>query len=144
MIQEARDTLMRTIGEIEGLTVLPYLGQLSDPQKPDIGSHTLPAVLVDFVGDEGEGETVILHFNLYITHVTYSSHETYRKESHAEVYGLLEQISNRLRHITQMSVFPKQSKKIFDNHTAKGYLTIFTRAVDVHILDEGVSTWHLE
>jgi hypothetical protein len=144
MIQEVRDAIVREIGQIDGLSVLPYLGQLADPAKPDIDSHAIPAVLVDFVGDENDGQIRTMKFNLYIVHVTYSANKEYRNAAHAEVYQLLEAIDGRLRKMTDAQVFPEKSRKIFDNNTAKGYLTVFTLAISAQIIDQGVHTWSID
>ena len=144
MIQKVRDAIVRELEQIDGLAVLPYFGQLADPARPDIDSHAIPAVLVDFVGDENDGQIRTMQFNLYIVHVTYSANKEYRNGTHTEVYQLLEAIDDRLRKMINAQIFPEKSRKIFDNNTDKGYLTVFTLAISAQIIDQGVHTWNID
>lgn len=141
MIQEVRDGIVSVLDEIDGVSALRYLGEISDPTRPDLNHHTLPLIFVDFVGDEGDGQTRTLTFNLYFVHVAYSMHETYRHGTHDEIFSLLESADNALRHCRCATLNPGRLRKIYDDQTDKGYLTIFSRVLTAQLIDEGVHTW---
>ena len=141
MIQETRDGIVSVLDAIEGVTARRYLGEISDPAHPDLNQHTLPLIFVDFVGDDGDGQTRTLTFNLYFVHVAYSMNETYRHGTHNEIFTLLEAADNALRHCTCATLNPGRLRKIYDDQTAKGYLTIYSRVVTAQLIDEGVHTW---
>ena len=144
MITETMESILEALREIDRVTVTPYLGEISDPERPDLNQHQLPIIFVDYVGDESDGETRKLFFNLYVVHVTYSNAPAYRHGAHDEVFTLLEEIDTRLRHVETAHLLPRRSRKIFDDRTPKGYLSIYSRSVEAQITDEGVSEWNLE
>jgi hypothetical protein len=144
MISEVRDAIISALAQATEATVRPYYGEVADPEKPEINSHHLPLIFVDFVGDESDGELRRLFFNLYFVQVAFSANDTYRSGAHDETFAVMEAADRALRKVPEANVMPRRSKKIFDDRTAKGYLTIYARAVEAHITDEGVHGWNVE
>ena len=143
-IRETRAAILQALKSVPDVAVHSYQGELSDPKKPSINFHHLPAIFVDYVGDESDGEHRTLYFNLYIVHLSFSGNENYRDGARGELFDLLESTDSALRHTQEAALFPRRSKKIFDDRTPKGYLSIYTRAVEAQIIDKGVSEWNLE
>jgi len=143
-IRETRSAIVEALDALPDVSVAPYRGEISDPKKPSINFHHLPAIFVDYIGDESDGERRTLYFNLYIVHLSFSANETYRDGARGELFDLLEQTDSALRHVSDVTLLPRRSKKIYDDRTPKGYLSIYTRAVEAQITDEGVNEWNLE
>lgn len=130
---DIRDAIIQEIEKIEGITVKNYLGELSDPQKPQIKDTEIPLVLIDYIGDDpASGQNEVKHmFNLYIVHVTLSANPKNRDINSKDVLTLLKSLDEAvsLTIKNEAIITLGRLRKIFDAASTKGYLSIYMRTV---------------
>ena len=133
MIAKVQESIIERVTALGDITCRRYYGELSSPKEPKLTEGELPLVLVDFVGDKPKDSTrVILQFNIYIVHVSYSANIHTRAKKHQEVLSLMESVDRVISLPFGSSIVTlKTLKKIYDGISSKGYLTVFMRQVEL-------------
>jgi len=133
MIAKVQESIIERVADLGDITCRRYYGELSSPKEPKLTEGELPLVLVDFVGDKPQDATrVILQFNIYIVHVSYSANIHTRAKKHQEVLSLMESVDRVISLPFGSSIVTlKTLKKIYDGISSKGYLTVFMRQVEL-------------
>lgn len=136
MLKEIQTELIDTISTIA--TARQYFGELKDPEKAKLLAKELPIVLVDYVGDANRGALArVATFQLYIVHIQHSRHPDARTEAGYTVMDLIERIDGAITNASMQAcrkpVALKRTVKLYDDISSQGYLTFFTRTLEVEI-----------
>jgi len=133
MIARVQEEMISRVLALGDITCRRYYGELSNAKEPKLKEGELPLVLIDFIGDKPkDAGRVVLMFNIYIVHVSYSSNIHTRAKKHQEVLGLVEIVDRELSLPFDTSIVTlKNLKKIYDGISSKGYLTVFMRQIEL-------------
>ncbi|GEM_PF-6843402 len=134
-IEEVLKDILEAI-KSTGFNAKYYLGELSSYKEPELIKSQLPIVFVDYTGDTPSLDKRVIHINLYFVDMTASKTEEYRQNALQSLLQIQQKTELVLINILKYQVDIKKTKKIFDAKTDTGYLTIFTKSIDITIPDE--------
>lgn len=136
MVSDFQEAVIDALKD-ESIHAKDYFGELKDPKKYKAPEDDKPIIYVNYTKDEPLQNNFIkskFTFDLYVVHTAFSGHENTRKETHKDIFSVMQHIRSTLLLKSfngSEEITLKKGEKIFDAPANGKYLTVYKRTFEV-------------